>query len=138
VILREQAQTWQELVAQTNVFHLGAVDISCVPHYVKGFQVGLMPNLQNRFAENCSPLKLYDYLAGGLPVAAMDILPARQFASQIHLAPAPNDFAQAVRAALADTSPERRAARLHTASHETWDARVEKLSDLIVKSLASK
>jgi len=138
VRLPTQGGLWQALTALPNVHHLGAVDVSQVPHYVKGFQVGLMPNLQNLFAENCRPLKLYDYLAAGIPVASIDIPPARPFGLQIHLAPTPDDFCQAVRAALADTSPARRHERRRVAAQETWEARVEKLSELIVDCMASR
>jgi hypothetical protein len=137
VRLPNQEDLWQALVSLPNVHHLGAVDVSRVPDYVKGFQVGLMPNLQNLFAENCSPLKLYDYLAAGIPVASIDIPHARPFASHIHLASTPEDFGQAVRDALADTDPQRWQERREIAAQETWEARVDKLSDIIVERLSA-
>ncbi|MFZ5917468.1 MAG: glycosyltransferase [Chloroflexota bacterium] len=126
-----QAQTWQALQAMPNVYYLGSVGVSQVPHYVKGFQVGLMPYLQDYHAETISPLKLYDYLAAGLPIASMDIPAAREFQSHIHLAETPAHFAQAVRDALANTAPERYQARRNLASQHTWQARTERISDLI-------
>ena len=134
----EQAETWQTLLAMPNVHYLGLVGISQVPHYLKGFQVGLMPYVQNRHAEHISPLKLYDYLAAGLPVASLDIPAAREFEAYIHLADSPGDFARAVRAALADVAPERRQARRGIGAQHTWEARVEQLSDLIQAQLAAK
>jgi glycosyltransferase involved in cell wall biosynthesis len=134
----EQAETWQALLAMPNVHYLGSVEISQVPHYLKGFQVGLMPYMQNRHSKHISPLKLYDYLAAGLPVASLDIPAAREFGPYIHLADSPQDFARAVQAALADTSPERRQARRRIAAQHTWEARVEQLSDLIQAQLAAR
>jgi glycosyltransferase involved in cell wall biosynthesis len=133
-----QAETWQALRALPNVHHLGPVEASQVPHYVKGFQVGLVPYLQNRHAEHINPLKLYDYLAAGLPIASMDIPAAREFRQHIHLADSPQDFAQTVRAALADRTSERRQTRRLVASQHTWEARVEQLSDLIQAQLDAK
>jgi len=127
----QQAANWQALRALPNVHHLGPVEISQVPHYVKGFQVGLVPYLQNRHAEHINPLKFYDYLAAGLPIASVDIPAAREFSQHIFLADSPRNFAQAVRAALIDTTPERRQARRNIAAQHTWEARVEQLSDLI-------
>jgi len=109
-----------------------------VPHYLKGFDVGLMPYRQNRHAEHISPLKLYDYLAAGLPVASMDIPAAREFSRYIHLAERSQDFAQAVRSALTDVTPERRQARRDIAAQHTWEARVGSVSELIQSLLASK
>lgn len=134
----QQAETWQRLLAKPNVHYLGMADISQVPYYLKGFDAGLVPYVQDRHAEHISPLKLYDYLAAGLPVAALDLPAARQFGPHIHLADSPQDFAQAVRAALADTTPERRQARRDIAAQHTWEARVEQLSELIQDRLASQ
>ena len=128
---------WQTLVDLPNVYHLDAVNVLRVPYYVKGFQVGLMPNLQNLFAENCSPLKLYDYLAAGIPVASIDMPHARPFASHIHLAPTPDDFEQAVRDALADTGHQHWQERRQIAARETWESRALKLSEIIVDRLAA-
>ncbi len=46
VRVRKQAESWQRLEALPNVHHLRRVEMPAVPHYVKGFQVGLMPYLQ--------------------------------------------------------------------------------------------
>jgi glycosyltransferase involved in cell wall biosynthesis len=136
VRVSQQAETWRTLLAMPNVHHLGPVEWSQVPHYVKGFQVGLMPYVQDRHAQHISPMKLYDYLAAGLPVVSVDIPAAREFDQHIHLADNPRNFAQAVRAALADTAPERRRARRSIAAQHTWEARAEQVSDLIQAQLA--
>ena len=133
----QQTEAWRALRALPNVHHLGPVDVAQVPHYVKGFQVGLMPYTQNRHAEHISPLKLYDYLAAGLPVATIDIPAAREFASYIHVANGQHGFCQAVRAALADTTPGRRQARREIAAQHTWEARVEQISGLIQAHLVA-
>jgi glycosyltransferase involved in cell wall biosynthesis len=119
------------MLSLPNVHHLGQVDIARVPHYLKGFQVGLMPYALGRESENISPLKLYDYLAAGLPVASMDIPAARAFSRQIHLANGPDDFAQAVTKAMADSTPGRRQERRQVAALHTWEERVEQLSHII-------
>jgi glycosyltransferase involved in cell wall biosynthesis len=132
------SETWRALRAMPNVHYLGSVEWSQVPHYVKGFDVGLMPYLQGRHSETISPLKLYDYLAAGLPIVSMDIPAAREFIPYIHLAESPQDFSQAVRNALADTMPEHRQARRNIAAQHTWEARVEQLSDIIQARLIAK
>ena len=130
-----QKEAWRDLQTLPNVHYLGAKTIDQVPHYLKGFDVGLMPYIQNRESENISPLKLYDYLATGLPVASIDIVAAREFAELIHLADGPDDFEQSVRAALQDNSPESRKMRREIAAEHTWEARVEQVSGLIEAQL---
>ncbi len=129
--VEQQKEAWQSLQELPNVHYLEPVEISKVPHYVKGFQVGLMPYLENRHAENISPLKLYEYLAAGLPVASVNIPAAREFSSYIHVTDDTQDFTQAVQKALADVSPERCQTRKEVATRHTWEARVEYLSELI-------
>lgn len=133
-----QVEAWQTLRAMPNVHQLGPVQWSQVPHYVKGFQVGLMPYVQDRHAEYISPMKLYDYLAAGLPIVSVDIPAAREFRQHIHLFTSARDFARAVRAALADTAPERRQARRNLAAPHSWEARAEQISALIQAQLAAK
>ena len=126
-----QVGAWQALLAMPNVHYLGQVEVSQVPYYVKGFDVGLVPYVLNRFAENAQPLKLFDYLAAGIPVASVDVPAVREYRQYIHLAPGPGDFAQAVRAALSDTTFERCQARRDLAAQHTWEVRAEQISNLL-------
>jgi glycosyltransferase involved in cell wall biosynthesis len=131
----QQVDIWEALRALPNVHYLGAVHASQVPSYVKGFQVGLMPYLQNRHAYYISPLKLYDYLAAGLPVASIAIPAVREFEALVHLADGPQNFDQAVQAALTDTTAERIQARKSAAAQHTWEVRAEQLSQIIEQQL---
>jgi glycosyltransferase involved in cell wall biosynthesis len=138
VLLSRMRHAWQALSSLPNVHYLGQVPPGQVPHFLKGFQVGLMPYLQDRHSEYISPLKLYDYMAAGLPVVSVDIPAAREFSQHIHLAESPGDFPQKVRAALADTSPDRRLARRAIAAEHTWEARTEQISKIIRAHITEK
>ncbi|MEM7030895.1 MAG: glycosyltransferase [Chloroflexota bacterium] len=132
----QQAPIWEEMLEFANVHYLGRVDVSEVPHYLNGFDVGLMPYAQTREADNISPLKLYDYLAAGLPVASLSIPAAQSFANHIELAEKPEDFAPAIQRALETMTPTAFDRRRAVAQQHTWDARVEQLSDIIDEHLA--
>jgi len=133
-----QRDIWQALISMSNVHYLGEVEVSQVPYYIKGFDVGLVPYVLNRYAENAQPLKVYDYLAAGLPIASVDVPAVREFGQYIHVTERPRDFSQAVEAALADTTPERCQARRNIAAQHTWEVRVEQLSDVLQTHLATK
>ncbi len=133
-----QAETWQRLLARPNVYYLGEVDISQVPHYLKGLQVGLMPYALNRETENISPLKLYDYLAAGLPIVSTDIPAAREFGAHLYLADDAAAIAKSVRAALSSLTPGQREARREIARQHSWEARVEQLSGIIEAHLGQR
>lgn len=61
---------------------------------------GLIPHRCSPLTEAMSPLKLYEYLGGGLPVAATDLEPMRGIDPRVLLVPEGGDFAGAVRSAL--------------------------------------
>jgi len=139
VKVSQQREAWQELRDLANVYHLGRVEVTEVPHYVKGFQVGLLPYLQNQHAEHICPLKLYDYLAAGLPIVSINIPAAREFSQYIHLADKERGgFSEAVKAALDDNKAERQRARRNIAAQHTWEARAEKLSGIIEAQLFTR
>jgi hypothetical protein len=73
-----------------------------------------------------SPLKLYEYLAGGAPVAALDLPPIRGISSRVVIEPS---LADAVRQALAlgrAGDDERHA----FAQAHSWRARQERIVEL--------
>ncbi|MBC2724383.1 MAG: glycosyltransferase [Desulfosporosinus sp.] len=134
----EKLEAWHALQTLPNIHCLGKVDVSQVPYYLKGFQAGLIPYAITRESEHISPLKLYDYLAVGMPVVSIDFPAAREFSDYINLADSPNGFTQAVQAALKDSTPERCQERRNVAAQHTWEARIKQLSDIIRTQLAVK
>ena len=131
VRVEQQAAYWQNLLELPNVHHLNPVEAKEVPHYVKGFQVGLMPYRQNRHARNISPLKMYDYLAAGLPIASLDIPAVEKFNRYIYIAKTPDNYLSAIEQALSESSPDRRQQLRSVAARHSWEARAEEISTLI-------
>lgn len=62
-----------ELVAKLrtlpNVHFLGYRPYSSLPDYLRGARVGLLPSLVNQYTRSMFPMKFYEYIAAGLPVA---------------------------------------------------------------------
>ena len=59
-----------ELSRYGNVTHIPAQPGERIPDYVRGFDVGLIPFVVNEMTEGVTPLKMYEYLACGVPVVA--------------------------------------------------------------------
>ena len=98
-----------------------------------------MPYLKNQHSEHICPLKLYDYLAAGIPIVSVDMPLAREFSQHVHLANTPEVFPQAVREALSDTSLARvQQTRRQVAPQHTWEVWVEQLSDLVRVQFTAK
>ena len=73
-----------------------------------------------------SPLKLYEYLAAGRPVAAVDLPPIAAVEGRVALAPAGGRFAPAVAEALA-LGPAPEAERLAFVARHAWSRRFQQL-----------
>jgi glycosyltransferase involved in cell wall biosynthesis len=112
-----------------NVYFLGRQPYADLPEYVAGFDVCINPYILDGVAENVDPLKLYDYIASGKPVVSVDIPAARRFAGVIALTKTPEDFVQAIAAAIA--TPGDAATRQQAASAHSWQARFSKIQEIL-------
>lgn len=121
-----------------NIHLLGEKPRNELPGYLKGMAVALVPYRANELTRNIFPLKLFEYLAAGLPVVAGGLPELQRFAGTIGVAGGPSDYPELVRRALAEDGPEKRAARVALAAQNTWDHRVEDVSRLVDEALARK
>jgi glycosyltransferase involved in cell wall biosynthesis len=94
---------------------------------VRGADLGLLVHRELPLTRAMSPLKLYEYLAAGLPVVASDLPPVRGVHPSVELVdPAGGDYPRAVRTALARGragEPE----RLAFIQRSSWRARHDEL-----------
>jgi len=109
-----------------NISLLGLKAHSELPDYLARFDVGLIPFVVNATTHAVSPLKAYEYLAAGVPVAAPPLRSLRGLAGVFTA----DDLVSAVEQALEGGRPDReQALRKHS-----WEARVEMLLDAIGQS----
>jgi glycosyltransferase involved in cell wall biosynthesis len=120
---------------QPNIHFLGEKPRAALPAYLKGMAVALVPYRTNELTRNIFPLKLFEYLAAGLPVVVGGLPELRRFAGTIGVADGPQDYPGLVRSAIAEDGLEKRAARVAQAAENTWDHRVEEISGLVEQAL---
>jgi glycosyltransferase involved in cell wall biosynthesis len=109
---------------------LGPRPYDTLPAYLRCFDVGLIPYQRNRYTAECSPLKLHEYLAAGLPVAAAGLPALRPFKEIIAYSEDGSDYVRQVGRALAE-GRTRVAERQAVALRYTWDAKVDEAERLI-------
>jgi glycosyltransferase involved in cell wall biosynthesis len=119
------------LRALPNVRLLGQKPYAALPAYCRAFDVGLIPFRIDELTVRANPLKLREYLAAGLPVVSTDLPEVRKYAGLVRLAAGPDGFVQAIEAALADRSEPADRARVAAMQSESWEARVEQISELL-------
>jgi glycosyltransferase involved in cell wall biosynthesis len=109
-----------------NVELRAAVPRAEVTGLIHAADVGLVPHVRSPLTEGMSPLKLYEYLAGGLPVAGTDLPPMRGIDPRVVLAPEGGDMVGAVDRALGLGRAEEPVRRAFVAAN-SWRARQDAL-----------
>jgi len=89
--------------------------------------VAVIPHVVNDLTKAMSPLKLYEYLAAGKPVVAVDLEPIRAVGGSL-LYRTPEEFVSQVRVALKQP-PTPESARLAFIEDNSWSSRFDKLVD---------
>lgn len=125
----------EALRSRPNVRFVGQVPGERVPEFVAACDVGLLPYRQNVWTQHIQPLKLYEYLACGLPVVSTEIPAVREEGEVVFVARDAQAFVRLVGQALATDNAALRAARQERAARNTWRERVEHISALIEASL---
>lgn len=122
------------LAAEPNVHLLGARPRARLADYLRAADVCLIPYRENPLTRAIYPLKLNEYLAAGRPVVATPFSPSLAgFAGVVDVAPA-SEFADAVKAVVDNPgrmAPSAVAARVAAAAANSWEARVERLAQLV-------
>jgi len=114
-----------------NVRLLGQKPYADLPAYCRAFHVGIIPFRIDELTLKVNPLKLREYLAAGLPVVSSDLPEVRKYADAVHLAAGADGYLRAIEQALGERSELAARARVEAMKHESWEARVEEMSDLI-------
>jgi len=118
----------RRMKALPNLHLLGRKDFSAIPAYLQHADVGLIPFDVGRYPElvnHVHPLKLYEYLACGLPVVAVEWTELKDLDSPAVLCRTVTEFVQEIQAAVASTGD--RAARIRHAREADWGGRVSAL-----------
>jgi glycosyltransferase involved in cell wall biosynthesis len=125
---RVEDRAVRALAALPNVTLLGEIPYATVPGFLSGVTVGLVPFRDTPLTRVVDAVKVYEYLAAGLPVVARD-LPGltRWGAPAVYHYSGPDGLADAIRLARdADTAAH--AAYRHDLLHaDTWRARAADL-----------
>jgi glycosyltransferase involved in cell wall biosynthesis len=112
-----------------NVELTGVVPYAQLPKLLSGVDVGLVPHLAGKMTERMNPLKVYNYIAAGLPVVSTEIPNMDELIDFIALANDANGFAEAIDAGVIERrngTIKRPLERLHAID---WSARAGTILD---------
>ncbi|MGP3917545.1 glycosyltransferase [Nonomuraea sp. 10N515B] len=130
VLIGDADGPMERLTGLPNVHWLGFRPYEQIPAYGSGFDVAIMPWLDNDWIRHSNPIKLKEYLALGLPVVSTEYGELSGYADRVRVAANADLFVKAVHEALAEGGPlppgELRASVLRA----DWSARAAELMAL--------
>ena len=128
---RECEAMMNRLRQMKNVHFLGVKNITKVPYYVKGFDVGIIPYKIDEETKSLNALKLFDFMAIGMPIVTTGIPAVTKFKNVVRIADSKEKFAKHIENALIGDDENTVNKRRGVASQNTWENRVVHLSRLI-------
>jgi len=130
VLIGEPRVSTGTLASLPNVHFLGPRAPERVPSYLQHADVGLIPFVRSALTHSVNPIKMYEYLACGLPVVSTDLSEIRLMQAPVLLTRDSIGFAAALDEALSLGIEERDANRAYAARH-TWQVRCAQVDAIL-------
>ena len=121
-----------KLRACPNVHLLGTRPHDQLPSLLRGADAAIIPYRINALTSSVFPMKVYEYLAAGLPVVATP-LPALSGVEGIDTAADGTETARVLERLLDADTPQMRRRRSELASGHSWDARIAEIDDVVAE-----
>ncbi|WP_166660095.1 glycosyltransferase [Actinomycetospora succinea] len=118
------------LRAEPNVRLVGARPHQVLPEVLRGADIGVIPYALNPLTASISPMKVYEYLAAGLPVVATP-LPSLAGLEDVTVAHGDEGFVAAVERELRQDDESARSARSVRAADHSWTRRMTELEEIL-------
>jgi glycosyltransferase involved in cell wall biosynthesis len=129
--LGDPATDISELRELPNVHLLGPRRYARLPEIMRGADAAIIPYALNQLTASIFPMKVYEYLAAGLPVVATP-LPALAGVRDIAVAGDGKAMAGALEELIASDDPARRAERSGRAASHSWEARIDQIATALL------
>ena len=126
------------LMEKNNVFFVGPKHRDNLPGYYAAMDVALMPYKLTEHTEHISPLKMLEYMAFRKPTVSTDIPAAREYDGVVEIGRDTEQFSQIVAKLLSEDTRERVEQGFDIAKENSWDDRVETMSQVIHEYLCGQ
>lgn len=128
----------EALRSAPNVRFAGKQPFADLPSWLAVADVGLIPYRMDESTRYINPLKVHEYLAAGLPVVSVPLPEVEAKPGDVFLAGDAEGFAAALRSLCPLRDPASRIRRHEAARADSWDVRVEQISELMESALKGK
>ncbi len=137
VVIGPSSINLRALQGVRNIFLLGPRDYQELPAYLHHADVGIIPFKRLPLIEAVNPIKLYEYMAAGLPVVSTAWDEMTRLGSPALIASSADEFASAIQEAYKNREVLCERSVTFARDH-TWEKNVQMLYDLIQSYTAKK
>lgn len=117
-----------DLDEKKNVHNLGAKNYESLPRYTKFFDCAIIPFKQGEIAKATSPVKLFEYMAAGLPTVCTRDLKECEGYEYVYMSKSLKEFETNLKKAIGDhADTKKREVLLSQAEKNTWSERVKNI-----------
>lgn len=121
-----------------NVIFFGIQEYKILPEFLSKMDVCIIPFKLNKITESANPIKLWEYMASGIPIVSTPIPEIKKFEDVVYLGDTRENFLLKVEEALQESSVDKRLYRKTIAQKNDWNFRVNKLLKIINENVKSK
>lgn len=126
-----------QLRSEPNVHLLGTRRYTELPDVLRCADAAFIPYEINPLTSSVFPMKVYEYLAAGLPVVSTP-LPSLRDTADVTFAAGAQEMAEALESVLSEAGPDARAGRSSRAMTHSWDRRIEEIEDAMRASRGAR
>ena len=119
----------------SHVHFLGPKPYDSLPAYLQHMDVGIIPHASGEFVKSMNPMKLYEYLAAGIPVVTTPVSGTELFPGLLHTADNPADFERAITLAMNEKSESQATHRRDAVAPHSWTSRADTMLRRIVQQI---
>ncbi|MCG3152049.1 MAG: hypothetical protein GEEBNDBF_01337 [bacterium] len=132
VLLGPPMRPFASLRSLPNCHLLGRKAHGDLPAYAAHASIGILPQLVIRLTSVADHVKVYEYLASGLPVMASPLEELRAFGDLVRTGSSVQEWVTGIEEQLTE-DPAARSRRQHYAASQTWLARVQGLRQVLLR-----
>jgi len=131
LLIGRDSMELDEFEHHKNIRLVGEKNFEDLPSYCKAIDVALIPFVKSALTDNCNPLKLYEYLAAGLPVVSTDIPEVRFWKDSVLIAKERGTFLESCETAMKLNGKEWKEKTSLSMKSNTWDQKVKDIYQII-------
>jgi glycosyltransferase involved in cell wall biosynthesis len=130
VIVGPKRRSLTEIGAVSNIHLLGPQPYHSVPGYMQHCDVAIIPFTTSTLSRAVNPIKLYEYLAAGMPVVCSDLPEVTRSELPVRIAKGTEQFETAIREAFKVSAGERSSLQQSVEKY-SWKSRFRQIAHVL-------